>query len=107
MFRAMWLMRSGPLPVLGKPGAPATTMEEEVSIAVKPLACPLTVPILVVVPSTVVWHVNDHDSLLSNRLFLLRSPGCPTTRPGSPVHLSSVTVTLLNGSVPGLVTVYE
>src|SRR3989344_2223336 len=97
-------------PVFGSDGTTVevftTTVASAKSVAVRLLASPVAVPVFVVVCVRFVWQVKDHVSLFSNRLFLFRSPGCPKTRPGSPVHLLSVMLTLLNGTVPGFVTVY-
>ena len=100
----------GEKPVFGSDGIVVaeftTTVASEKSVAVKPLASPVAVPVFVVVCVRFVWQVKDQTSLLSNKLFLLRSPGCPKTRPGRAVHLLSVMLTLESRTMPGLVTVY-
>ena len=100
------LFSSGGNPVLGNIGMVTTTVASAKSLAVRPLAVPSAVPVLTVVWKSLDWQVKLQASLLSSRLFLFKSPGCPATRPGNPVHLSSEILTLLNGAVPGLVTVY-
>jgi len=84
----------------GVTGGITTTVVVEVSVAVKSLALPIAVAVLVVVSVKVVWQVYTQVSETSRRLLVLESPDGLDNG----AHLSSVTLTLFNATVPGLVT---
>lgn len=90
----------GTVPTGGANRGATTTVAVEVSVAVKLLALPIAVAVFVVVAVKVVWQVYTQVSETSKRLLALESPDGLDNG----VHLLSVTLTLFNATVPGLVT---
>lgn len=99
MFQGM-LFPSGPIPVLGNLGAATTTVAIAESLAVRPLASPLAVMVFTVVLVSLAEQVYVQVSVASSFESLFTSPEIYFTG----LHLSSVRRTLLNATVPGLVT---